>query len=57
LPFASDPASTLGPPAENGSPWAVRVEGLSVTYRTTVQKRPTLKGTLKRLGRRKRIIK
>jgi ABC-type polysaccharide/polyol phosphate transport system ATPase subunit len=53
LPFASEPAA----PAQNGSPWAVRAEGLSVTYRTSVQKRPTLKGTLKRLGRRKRIIK
>jgi ABC-type polysaccharide/polyol phosphate transport system ATPase subunit len=37
--------------------WAVKVEGLSLTYRTPVQKRPTLKGTLKRLGRRKRIIR
>jgi teichoic acid transport system ATP-binding protein len=36
---------------------AVRVENLSVTYRTTVEKKPTLKKTLIRLGRRERIIR
>jgi teichoic acid transport system ATP-binding protein len=36
---------------------AVKVEGLSVTYRTTFQRKPTFKGTLKRLGRRERIVR
>jgi ABC-type polysaccharide/polyol phosphate transport system ATPase subunit len=36
---------------------AVRVENLSVTYRTTIEKRPTLRGTLARLGRRERVIR
>jgi teichoic acid transport system ATP-binding protein len=36
---------------------AVKVESLSVTYRTTLQKKPTLKGTLRRLGRRERIVR
>ncbi|HXV58807.1 MAG TPA: ABC transporter ATP-binding protein [Gaiellaceae bacterium] len=55
---ASDPAAALTPPPPAAAgDWAVKVEGLSLTYRTPVQKRPTLKGTLKRLGRRKRIIR
>ena len=36
---------------------AVKVESLSVTYRTTFQRKPTFKGTLKRLGRRERIVR
>jgi ABC-type polysaccharide/polyol phosphate transport system ATPase subunit len=36
---------------------AVKVEHLSVTYRTTYDKKPTLKGTLVRLGRRQRSVK
>jgi teichoic acid transport system ATP-binding protein len=35
---------------------AVRVENLSVTYRTTIEKRPTLRQTLFRLGRRQRVV-
>jgi teichoic acid transport system ATP-binding protein len=42
-----------GPPAD----WAVQVDNLAMTYRRTVLKRPTLKRTLVRLGRRKRIIR
>jgi teichoic acid transport system ATP-binding protein len=57
LPSASDRTATVGSPPKTVGTWAVRAEGLSVTYRTPVQKRPTLKGTLKRLGRRKRIIR
>jgi ABC-type polysaccharide/polyol phosphate transport system ATPase subunit len=33
------------------------VEGLSVTYRTAIERKPTLKKTLIRLGRRERIIR
>jgi ABC-type polysaccharide/polyol phosphate transport system ATPase subunit len=36
---------------------AVRVENLSVTYRTAIEKRPTFKKTLVRLGRRERIVR
>jgi ABC-type polysaccharide/polyol phosphate transport system ATPase subunit len=57
LPSASDPAATLAarrPPADD---WAVTVENLSVTYRVPVEKKPTLGGTLRRLGRRQRITR
>jgi ABC-type polysaccharide/polyol phosphate transport system ATPase subunit len=37
--------------------WVVKVEDLSITYRTAVEKKPTLKQTLIRLGRRQRIIR
>jgi ABC-type polysaccharide/polyol phosphate transport system ATPase subunit len=57
LPSASDPAVLADPPEPRDGAWAVRVDGLSLTYRTPVQKRPTFKGTVKRLGRRKRIIR
>jgi ABC-type polysaccharide/polyol phosphate transport system ATPase subunit len=36
---------------------AVKVEHLSVTYKTALESRPTLKGALVRLGRRKRIVR
>jgi ABC-type polysaccharide/polyol phosphate transport system ATPase subunit len=36
---------------------AVKVERLSVTYRTTYDRRPTFKGTLARLGRRQRSVR
>jgi ABC-type polysaccharide/polyol phosphate transport system ATPase subunit len=37
--------------------WAIKVESLSVTYRTTLEKKPTLKSTLVRLGRRERTVR
>ena len=46
---------TLPAAALDGS--AISVEDLSVTYRTTVQKKPTLKKTLIRLGRGQRIVR
>ena len=55
---SENPAATVdggGLPVATGC--AVRVENLSVTYRTTVEKKPTLKKTLIRLGRRERIIR
>ena len=36
---------------------AVRVEDLSVVYRTSIDKKPTLKSTLRRLGRRQRVVR
>jgi ABC-type polysaccharide/polyol phosphate transport system ATPase subunit len=35
----------------------IRVEDVSVTYRTSLEKAPTLKSTLLRLGRRQRVIR
>ncbi|HEX2086650.1 MAG TPA: ABC transporter ATP-binding protein, partial [Solirubrobacteraceae bacterium] len=35
---------------------AIRVQDLSITYRTSVDRKPTLKSTLTRLGRRERVI-
>ena len=37
--------------------WAVKVDDLSITYRTTIEQKPTLKKTLIRLGRRQRIVR
>jgi len=49
-------------PIELGEPfpqddYAVSIEGLSVTYRTTFEKRPTLTNRLRRLGRRERSVR
>jgi lipopolysaccharide transport system ATP-binding protein/teichoic acid transport system ATP-binding protein len=38
-------------------PPAVQVSGLSVTYRTTFEARPTLRSALTRLGRRQRVVR
>jgi ABC-type polysaccharide/polyol phosphate transport system ATPase subunit len=58
LPSASEhSAATLPEPRAALDGWAVQVEGLSVTYRTTFEKRPTLKRTLIRLGRRQRVVR
>jgi len=36
---------------------SIRVEDLSVTYRTSLERKPTLKSTLLRLGRRERVVR
>ncbi len=36
---------------------AIRVQNLSVTYRTTFEKKPTLKSSLRRVGRGERVVK
>ena len=36
---------------------SIQVEDLSVTYRTSLERKPTLRGTLLRLGRRERVIR
>jgi ABC-type polysaccharide/polyol phosphate transport system ATPase subunit len=43
-------------PAPAATP-AVRVEDLSVTYRATLETKPTLRSTLTRLGRRQRVVR
>jgi ABC-type polysaccharide/polyol phosphate transport system ATPase subunit len=35
----------------------IQVENVSVTYRTSIERAPTLKSTLMRLGRRQRVIR
>jgi len=55
---SENPAATVeGDGLPDATGCAIRVENLSVTYRTTVEKKPTLKKTLIRLGRRERIIR
>ena len=48
---------TVGAPIAALDDRAVKVDRLSVTYRTTFEKRPTLKKTLLRLGRGQRIVR
>ena len=48
---------TIAARAADGRGLAVRVQDLSVTYRTTIEKKPTLKRTLLRLGRRQRVVR
>ena len=43
--------------AADAEDWAISVERLSVTYRTTVDKRPTLRKRLKRFGRKERSVR
>jgi ABC-type polysaccharide/polyol phosphate transport system ATPase subunit len=63
LPSASEtqgglPASATASASRNGSaPAAIRVENVSVTYRTSLEKKPTLKTTIMRLGRRERTVR
>jgi teichoic acid transport system ATP-binding protein len=55
---ASDDSAVLADTAAvSATDHAVRVEHLSVTYRTAIEKRPTLRQTLVRLGRRQRVIR
>ena len=44
-------------PVDARDDWAISVEELSVTYRTTVERKPTLRKRLARLGRRQRIVR
>jgi ABC-type polysaccharide/polyol phosphate transport system ATPase subunit len=57
LSASDDRAVVAEATAPVGDQSAVRVENLSVTYRTTIDKRPTLKRTLIRLGRRERVVR
>jgi ABC-type polysaccharide/polyol phosphate transport system ATPase subunit len=58
LPSASEErALTLEQPSTRPRDSAVKVEHLSVTYRTTFEKKPTLRSALVRLGRRQRTVR
>jgi ABC-type polysaccharide/polyol phosphate transport system ATPase subunit len=58
LPFASRTQPARPAPSSNGSgpPPAISVEDVSVTYRTSLEKKPTFKSTLVRMGRRERVV-
>jgi ABC-type polysaccharide/polyol phosphate transport system ATPase subunit len=43
-------------PSGSDARTAIRVEDLSVTYRTSIERKPTLKSTLLRVGRRERFV-
>jgi ABC-type polysaccharide/polyol phosphate transport system ATPase subunit len=43
--------------ARSGDDIAIRVQDVSVTYRTSLQKVPTLKSAIVRLGRRERVVR
>src|SRR5437764_393856 len=61
LPSVSDKTAGASRPASssNGarSPLAIKVEDVSVTYRTSLEKKPTFKSTVIRLGRRERTVR
>ncbi len=55
LSVSDAPVPTVEQP--EAAPLAVRVEDLSVVYRTSIERKPTLGSTLKRLGRRQRVVR
>jgi ABC-type polysaccharide/polyol phosphate transport system ATPase subunit len=58
LPSASEErALPLEQPAGSANGWAVSTDRLSVVYRTAFEKKPTLVRSLRRLGRRERIVR
>lgn len=57
LSASRQPAPAVAERPATAPDWAVKVEDLVLTYRTTVEKRPTFKKTLVRLGRRERVVR
>ena len=59
LPSVSDTGAEPVVASANGAapPPAIKVEDVSVTYRTSLEKKPTFKGTLIRMGRRERTVR
>jgi ABC-type polysaccharide/polyol phosphate transport system ATPase subunit len=57
LSASRESVAELTPPHAPAADWAVKVDDLVMTYRTTIDSRPTLKRTLVRLRRRKRIVR
>jgi lipopolysaccharide transport system ATP-binding protein/teichoic acid transport system ATP-binding protein len=55
LPYASDAAAPAT--ATLAAEPAVKVEDLAVTYRAAYERRPTLRSTLVRVGRRERVVR
>jgi len=61
LPSASESARSAPPASANGTGAlgdpSIRADGLSVTYRTSFDKKPTLKSSIVRMGRGERIVR
>jgi ABC-type polysaccharide/polyol phosphate transport system ATPase subunit len=57
LPSVSDTTGVTAAGSSNGTaPTSIKVDDVSVTYRTSLERRPTFKSTLVRLGRRERVV-
>jgi len=54
---ASETAAQPAAVAPSSQPTTIKVEDVSVTYRTALEKRPTFMSTLLRLGRRQRVVR
>jgi ABC-type polysaccharide/polyol phosphate transport system ATPase subunit len=57
LSASSKPAPALAEPPVAAVDSAVKVENLVMTYKTTIEKKPTFRKTLVRLGRRERVVR
>jgi len=45
------------PSASDAHDFSIRCDNVSVTYRTSIERKPTLKSAIRRLGRRERVIR
>jgi ABC-type polysaccharide/polyol phosphate transport system ATPase subunit len=57
LPSVSESPPSASIPVDGRSPVAIDVEDVSITYRTSLEKKPTFKSTVVRLGRRERTVR
>jgi ABC-type polysaccharide/polyol phosphate transport system ATPase subunit len=57
LPSVSESTRDAAAPVNGRSPVAIDVEDVSITYRTSLEKKPTFKSTVVRLGRRERTVR
>jgi ABC-type polysaccharide/polyol phosphate transport system ATPase subunit len=57
LPSVSESTRDAPAPVDGRSPVAIDVEDVSITYRTSLEKKPTFKSTVVRLGRRERTVR
>jgi ABC-type polysaccharide/polyol phosphate transport system ATPase subunit len=54
---ASETTAPARPDTHRTDKPSIRAEDVSITYRTSLERKPTFKGTLLRLGRRERVIR
>jgi ABC-type polysaccharide/polyol phosphate transport system ATPase subunit len=57
LSASSNPAPALSEAPAVDTDLAIKVENLKMTYRTTIEKKPTLKKAIMRLGRHERMVR
>jgi ABC-type polysaccharide/polyol phosphate transport system ATPase subunit len=57
LPSVSESTRGAPVPVDGRPPIAIDVEDVSITYRTSLEKKPTFKSTVVRLGRRERTVR